>query len=120
MIWGISQTRDKKLLVCGQFTSIDGIPRKHLARLILPEDLEPPPPPLKEPRIGNTRIASGKFQCDVESVADAVYVLEFKEDLKGGGWTSVAETQGSGQTITLEDAEPASGRFYRIQARRKP
>ena len=121
MIWGISQTRDKKLLVCGQFTSIDGIPRKHLARLILPEDLEPPPPPpLKEPRIGNTRIASGKFQCEVESVADAVYALEYKQDLNGDGWTSLAETQGSGQTITLEDAEPASGRFYRIQARRKP
>jgi uncharacterized delta-60 repeat protein len=124
MIWGISQTRDKKLLVCGQFTSIDGIPLQFLARLILPENLEepppPPPPPLKEPQIGNTRVASGKFQCDVESGENVIYVLEFKEDLNTDAWTSLPEIQGTGQTITLEDSEPSSGRFYRIQARRKP
>lgn len=120
MIWGISQTRDKKLLVCGQFPGIDGVDSKYLARLILPEDLEQPPPPLQEPQIGKARIASGKFQCDVESVGDAVYALQFKEDLNSDGWTSLPETQGTGQTITLEDSEPAAGRFYRIQASRKP
>ncbi|HUS37270.1 MAG TPA: delta-60 repeat domain-containing protein [Verrucomicrobiae bacterium] len=121
MIWGISQTRDKKLLVCGQFTSIDGIPLKYLARLILPEDLEPPPPPpLKEPQIGNARISAGKFQCEVESAADALYTLEFKEELNTGAWTPLPETEGTGQLITLEDAEAGTGRFYRIQARRKP
>ena len=38
MIWGISETRDKKLLVCGTFSTIDGNSSTFLARLILPEN----------------------------------------------------------------------------------
>jgi hypothetical protein len=93
---------------------------KYLARLILPENLEQEPPPLKEPEIGNTRISAGKFRCDIGSEADALYVLEFTDDLNSAAWTSLPETAGTGQTITLEDPDAGSGRFYRIQARRKP
>jgi uncharacterized delta-60 repeat protein len=120
MIWGISQTRDKKLLVCGQLQGIDGIPLSYLARLILPENLPQPPPPLKEPRIANGRVDSGKFRCNVETAADAVYALEFKEDLQSPTWIALPGVDGTGQPLTLEDSQSGSQRYYRIQARRKP
>ena len=117
MIWGVHQTRDKKLLVCGQVRGIDGVPVGYLARLILPEHLEKP---LTAPQIAGARKNGGKFQCDVASATDVVYALQYKENFDEGDWISLPESDGTGASITLEDAESGTSRFYRIQARRKP
>jgi uncharacterized delta-60 repeat protein len=122
MIWGVSQTRDKKLLVCGQFIQIDGVPSQYLARLILPENIEqppPPPPPLEAPQIASARFSGGKFQCEFQSATNGVYTLQFKVSLDDADWTSLPDADGSGSSLTLEDTDASSTKFYRVQARQR-
>jgi len=119
-IWNLTQTRDKKLLVCGEFTSIDGVPMNYLARLILPENIEPPsPPPLDPPQIANARIQSGKFQCVFQSVTNGVYTLQFKDSIDADAWTSLPDANGTGDSLMLEDDNASAARFYRVQARQR-
>jgi uncharacterized delta-60 repeat protein len=118
-IWNVTQTRDKKLLVCGEFTKIDGVPSQFLARLILPENIEQPPPPLDPPQISAARMNGGKFQCAIESVERAVYTLQFKESIDADAWTSLPEVNGTGESLILEDDNGNAARFYRVQARQR-
>jgi uncharacterized delta-60 repeat protein len=113
MIWGISQTHDKKLLVCAEFTTIDSHPSQYLARLILPEYLAPA---LTAPQIVQTQWSGGKFQCAVNSVTNAVYTLQFKDDIAAASWSSLTDVPGTGSMLTFEDTTGGGARFYRVQA----
>jgi uncharacterized delta-60 repeat protein len=118
MIWNITQTRDKKLLVCGEFTQIDGNPLQYLARLILPENIETPPP-LTAPQIVTAGVSGTKFQCVFDSVTNAVYTLQFKETIDADTWTALPDTDGTGSSLTLEDDNSSNARFYRVQAKQR-
>lgn len=116
MIWNVTQTRDKKLLVCGTFYSVDGAGSQFLARLILPENM---PTTLNAPQIASARLNAGKFQCVCQSVTNAIYRLQFKENFDSTAWTSLSDIDGTGADVTLEDPAANSTRFYRVQARER-
>jgi uncharacterized delta-60 repeat protein len=110
-IWNVAQTHDQKLIVCGEFTGLDGISITNVARLILPENMSPP----AAPTITQATLANGKFQCSVLSRANATYVLQYKTDADGQTWNSRPGAAGTGGPLTLEDPAPSATRFYRVQ-----
>lgn len=73
-------------------------------------------PQAPQPAVVDPRFEAGLMSCSVSTVAGATYVLEFREDLGAGSWSSVSQVAGDGTQRSLQDPNPAGPRgFYRIR-----
>jgi hypothetical protein len=52
----------------------------------------------------------------VNSVTNAVYTLQFKDDIAAASWSSLTDVPGTGSMLTFEDTTGGGARFYRVQA----
>jgi len=117
-VWTVAASSDPgKILVSGGFTTIDGISRPGVARLNLPEGGGGGPVTPTAPRIINARMEGGRFYCEVGSLPNFNYRLQFKSDPAGVEWTSMNAVAGTGGPIQLTDARPSGNRFYRVEVR---
>jgi len=104
-VYALKVLPNDNLLIGGNFTVVNGVPRNRIARIIA----------------ADTGLSFAPFQytagtpaqLTINSIAGATYVLEASADLVN--WVSVASGTASGSTLTLVD--PNAGgfnhRFYR-------
>jgi hypothetical protein len=63
----------------------------------------------------NPTYAAGTTSFQFSSVADVVYILEYKDDLLAPAWTSLGNLVGTGGTLTVNDTTAVAQRFYRLR-----
>jgi uncharacterized delta-60 repeat protein len=106
-VYSILVLPDNKILIGGGFTTVNGLPRRGVARLV-----GDPPPPL---RIVSAGFAQGRWKLIIDSRPESTYVLEVTTDW--ASWTVVSTVTAPGYTLELTDpgATASSGsRFYRV------
>lgn len=106
-VYSIVVLPDNKILIGGSFTSVSGILRRGVARLV-----GDPPPPM---RVVSAQFAGGRWRVTINSRPDSVYTLEATTDW--ASWTVVNTATATGYVLELVDptATPVAGwRFYRV------
>ncbi|MFN7140560.1 MAG: hypothetical protein ACK4UN_14575, partial [Limisphaerales bacterium] len=101
-----------RIIIAGNFKSVDGVPRQQTARL-----LGDPPAMISAPVKEN-----GEFVCLFQGFSGLTYTLEYRDSLSTGTWhklsnlTAPDTDQGLGVGVfELRDPIPASGmRYYRV------
>ncbi len=99
---------DGNIVIGGQFSKVNDIPRRNLARLFggeLPER-----PLLLAPALRN-----GTFEVSVRTRTNQTYQMEYKDLLTLTNWTKLGTVAGDGTRQLLVDPNPsATQRFYRV------
>lgn len=100
---------DGRVLVGGYISSVNGIPRRGIARL-LGDAVVVAAPTLTNPMLNGTT-----FTTSVASVRGKNYVLQYKTSLTDAPWIDLAAVPGNGSRITLTNAPVSSPQtFYRV------
>jgi uncharacterized delta-60 repeat protein len=115
-VWTVAKARDQQILISGNFASIDGTAVGRVARLNLPERTIVPPDP-ESPTILSVELINGKVECRVNSQSGFKYALQYKTEVESADWVGLDPVDGTGEVITLVDADPLETRFYRIEVR---
>ena len=104
VLYGMAVQLDGKLLVGGQITEFDGVPRNGIARLL-------------GDRVQNTFGSPAKkgeaFEFDFKSEAGKRYIIQLSPDLQS--WFDMTNFTGTGTTLPLRDSSATTQqkRFYR-------
>ena len=108
---GIALQPDGKLLVGGYISSVDGVTRNGIARL-----LGDAPQPTTGPTLSNPVKTGSTFSVSVPTVPGKTYVLQYTDNLGGNFLPIGTSIQGDGTTKTLTDNNASTiYRFYRVQ-----
>ena len=101
---------DGNVIIGGDFTTVNGLPRAGIARIHGPQGSSLPV--LYDPHL------SGKeFAIRIPTLPNRAYELQASDNFKGGAWTSVNVLTGDGNWQTISDGAPiGSRRFYRVRA----
>ncbi len=104
---------DGKILVAGDFTTIDGVPRQGLARLHGdPIEITATGDPL----LRGVMKTGDQFGVSISTITGAGYVLEYAEQLPATAWHRVAEAAGDGSVKRFTLSVPGiPRRFYRVR-----
>jgi hypothetical protein len=96
---------DGKIVLTGGFSSVNGIPRNGVARLL--SDYEPP-------HLGNCRFKSGQFSFDLSGEPGRTVVIQGSTDLQH--WIPIATNMLSSRPIPFSDSQNTAlpERFYRL------
>ncbi|MBI5387364.1 MAG: trypsin-like serine protease [Verrucomicrobia bacterium] len=107
-VYTLSVLPSDAVLIGGDFTSVNGVPRRGVARIVGSV------PPLRVTSI--VTVAGGSATLTISSVAGVTYYLEASDDLSS--WTVVDVQTATGPETTLVD--PGAGsytyRFYRVRS----
>lgn len=99
---------DGKILLGGNFTHINGIPRARLARLT-----SGPISPL--PRITARWTSASELTLTIGTRAGITYLLQSRAQLGTGAWKTVATFAGDGgPKVISENPNPSASQFYRV------
>lgn len=104
---------DGSLIVGGEFTTFDGVPRSGVARLV-----PMPVLPLAPPVLADAGFVGNAFTVTVATQPGHTYQLESRETPDAGPWNALLPVTGDGTARVLVDPNPSAGpRFYRVTAR---
>ena len=108
--WTVALQQDGRVLLSGGFSSVDGVSRNGVARLLGDGIVQPPLRLSVLPRSGNT------MSVLVPTVSGKTYTLEYRPSLSVSNWSSASSVAGDGTTKTLSDSSATGGaRFYRVR-----
>jgi hypothetical protein len=111
LVWTVAKARDQRVLICGQFTAVNGIPAGNVARLNLPERAAAADVHL------DAQLVAGKVRCSVNTQTGRTYVLEYKTGVGLSTWTELPPITGTGGVVILTEEIPNQARFYRVEVR---
>lgn len=102
---------DGRVLIGGAFDTVDGLPRRGLARLIATD---------QNPRIADIARIGQVVRVALRTLTTRAYVLERTPGLGSSEWDAVQSIDGNGRICTLADTNAAlSEGFYRVRVLRK-
>ena len=101
-------TADEHVVIGGDFTVLNGVPRRGIARLN-PDD------PIDIEFLPGLTLANGAFQMLISAIPGHPYALEASSDL--ANWTILRTNVAGGTTLSFTDTNAASfnKRFYRVR-----
>jgi uncharacterized delta-60 repeat protein len=107
-VYVVALTPDEHVMVGGDFTAINGLARRGIARLN-PDD------PIDIVFLPGSALANGSFQMLITAKPGHPYVLETSVDLTN--WTALRTNVAPGVTLSFTDTNAASfnSRFYRVR-----
>jgi hypothetical protein len=109
-IYAMAVQPDGQIVIGGEFTSVNGIPRCHIARVFGSEQTP-------EPFILGPYVSAGGVEIRVPTVGKRAYHMEWKGDLSETEWKPLQSIIGDGSHATISDAAPdLRQRFYRVLA----
>ena len=119
-VWTIRPQADGKIIVCGGFNAVDGIPRKHIARILTGSPAstggDPGGGQISPPRISSPAWIHGQFSLSVPTVAGHQYILQSRP-LGSNQWVGSPAVGGDGNTRVLTDQNATVGanKIYQVQ-----
>lgn len=108
-IYAMAVQADGNIMIGGGFTTVNGLPRQHIARVFGSERTA-------EPFVLGPRFSEAGLEVRVPTLANRNYRLEWKQKLGDSEWTPLESVTGDGSHLKLSDSTPESGqRFYRVR-----
>jgi hypothetical protein len=105
----VAQLSNGDVVIGGNFTAINGVPRKGLARIFLSEHTP-------EPVLLGPFFSEGGFRLYFPTIRARTYALESSGDLNSTTCVPVTSIPGNGNWNTIQDPVMTAGkRFYRVR-----
>jgi hypothetical protein len=105
----MAQLSNGDVIIGGNFSAINGVPKKSLAKLFLSE--QTPEPVLLGPFYSDK-----EFHLYFPTIRARTYILESSNDVSSTAWAIVGSIRGDGNWNTIKDADTTAGsRFYRVR-----
>jgi hypothetical protein len=112
-VHAVSLDQRGDILVAGNFTTINGLPRPGLLRL---HGDAPEHSNLGGPKLAGVVFDRGQFHVSFETSAGRMYVLEYKNSLFDPKWQPSSAVEGDGAVKRLSDLPAGTDtRFYRVR-----
>jgi hypothetical protein len=108
-VYDMEVQADRKILIAGAFTDVNGFPRSGIARLNAEVPLPDPFP------ITSFQVVGGDLQLTFTTQAGVDYEVQESTDLNSGVWTTIRTITATGATTTATGL-PTGGqaRFFRV------
>ena len=108
-VYAMAQLSNGTVMIGGDFTQVNRLPRKFLARIFLSEQTP-------EPLLLGPYFSDGKFDLYLPTIRGRNYILESSSDLGSSDWAVVGQLPGNGNWNSIGDPVTAEGRrFYRVR-----